>query len=206
MRTLRGMRPLPHRGADRSDVSPADQGPDALRFNDLWDAHSARVLAYATRHVGHDAAQEVVVETFLVAWRRLSDVPGQALPWLLVVARNTVANQKRSGYRRAALQDELTRLQEIAASAPAADVTVEQRAEVLAALAQMSAKEREALLLVQWDGLSVPEAAIAAGCSISAMHVRLFRARRRLRDAVGDPPGQHAPRPATRPLTSGSTR
>ena len=43
------------------------------------------------------------------------------------------------------------------------------------------------MLLVAWDGLSPAAAARVAGCSLSAFHVRLFRARRRLRDATDDP-------------------
>jgi RNA polymerase sigma factor (sigma-70 family) len=154
---------------------------DAVRFTALWEAHAGRVLAYARRHVGPDDAHEVVSETFLVAWRRLADVPGTALPWLLVVARNTVANHRRSGYRRALLDGELARLQEVAAPETAAEVTAAERAAALARLAALTPTEREALLLIAWDGLTPAEAAQVADCSVSAFHVRLFRARRRLR-------------------------
>lgn len=191
-----------------SDEPPGPAESDAVRFTALWETHAGRVLAYATRHVGPDAAQEVVSETFLVAWRRLADVPGPALPWLLVVARNTVANHRRSSYRQGLLRREVERLGEIAASSDAAEVTAAERAEALAALARMSATEREALLLVTWDGLSVAQAAEVAGCSLSAMHVRLFRARRRLRAApADDPPAtsqveQHLVRPTTTTRTA----
>lgn len=57
------------------------------RFVALWTEHAPRVMAYALRHVGPDGAEDVVAETFLVAWRRLDRVPEDALPWLLVVAR-----------------------------------------------------------------------------------------------------------------------
>ncbi len=87
---------------------PPDDGGDAQRFAALWDAHASRVQAYALRRVGADAAEEIVAETFLVAWRRLAQVPGDPLPWLLVVARNTIANQRRSGYRRRVLAEELS--------------------------------------------------------------------------------------------------
>ena len=186
--------------------------PDAVRFTALWEAHAGRVLAYATRHVGPDAAQEVVSETFLVAWRRLADVPGPALPWLLVVARNTVANHRRSTYRQGLLRQEIERLTEVAASAEAAEVTAADRAEALAALARMSATEREALLLVTWDGLSAAQAAEVAGCSVSAMHVRLFRARRRLRASPSEAPAPSAewrlalPTTASHPIARHATR
>jgi RNA polymerase sigma factor (sigma-70 family) len=177
-------------------------GADAVRFNALWEAYAGRVLAYATRHVGPDDAQEVVAETFLVAWRRLADVPGQPLPWLLVVARNTVANHRRSSYRGAVLQGELARLQHAAGPGTGADVTATERALALARLAALTPKEREALLLVSWDGLRPAEAAEVAGCTVTALQVRLHRARRRLQ-APADPgpddePGRTAPlsRPA----------
>jgi RNA polymerase sigma factor (sigma-70 family) len=159
-----------------------DEQPDAgaVRFNALWEAHAGRVLAYATRHVGPDDAQEVVSETFLIAWRRLADVPGHSLPWLLVVARNTVANHRRSHYRGSVVQSELARLQQAAGPGTGADVTATERALALSRLAALTPKEREALLLVSWDGLDPAEAARVAGCTVAAFHVRLHRARRRL--------------------------
>jgi RNA polymerase sigma-70 factor (ECF subfamily) len=138
-------------------------------------------MAYALRHVDRDTAQEVLSETFLVAWRRLANVPGQPLPWLLVVARNTIANLRRSNYRQALLHSELERLERVAEPSPAAEVPALERAEVLAALAALTPVDREALLLVAWDGLSASQAARVAGCSVGTFHVRLFRARHRLR-------------------------
>ena len=162
----------------QTDPSPPES--DALRFTALWESYAGRVLAYARRHTDADLAQEVVSETFLVAWRRLADVPGDPLPWLLVVARNTVKNQRRSGYRQAVMHSEITRLREVATPAPGADEVVTERADVLAALAALTSKEREALLLVAWDGLSPADAARVVHCSIPTFQVRLYRARRRL--------------------------
>ena len=87
----------------------------------MWRENAPRVMAYALRHVDYDVAQEIVAETFLVAWRRLADVPGEPLPWLLVVARHTIANHRRSGDRRARLQAEVERLHNLAEPAPAGD-------------------------------------------------------------------------------------
>ncbi|QBJ96438.1 RNA polymerase sigma factor [Rhodococcus sp. ABRD24] len=159
--------------------SPASR--DRVRFTTLWDDFGGRVFAYACRHVDHHTAQEVVSETFLVAWRRLPEVPDEALPWLLVVARNTMSNHRRTDRRRDALTEKMARIEQVAGSAPGADITVTDRAEVLAALAALTSTEREALLLTAWDGLSAAEAARVVGCSVPAMHVRLFRARRRMR-------------------------
>ena len=61
----------------------------------------------------------------------------------------------------------------------------QQRPLVLRALSRLSEPDREALLLVAWDGLSTAEGAIALGCSQTAFKVRLHRARRRLRSELG---------------------
>ena len=159
---------------------------EAQRFESLWEAHAGRVHAYAMRHVDPHTAQEVVAETFLVAWRRLDDVPGEPLPWLLVVAKNTIANQRRSQYRKRAVEVELARIAHLAVPAEGADVTAGERTRVLTALADLGPRDREALLLTAWDGLSAAAAATVAGCSPEAFRVRLSRARRRLAQSASD--------------------
>jgi RNA polymerase sigma-70 factor (ECF subfamily) len=57
---------------------------------------------------------------------------------------------------------------------------------ILAALMGLPEQQREALLLVVWDGLSHREAATVLGCSTSALSVRVHRARKRLRAAIGN--------------------
>lgn len=167
-----------------SRTHPRASDADTARFNAMWEGHASRVLAYAFRHTDREAAQEVVSETFLVAWRRLADIPDDPLPWLLVVARNTIANQLRADHRRDRLHHEAAGLQRTAAThVPGTDEVVEDRADVLTALEALSPKEREALLLIAWDGLAPADAARVAGCSIPTFQVRLFRARRRLEGA-----------------------
>lgn len=173
---------------------------DEQRLVTLWTEYGPRVMAYALRHLDPESAQDVVSETFLVAWRRLSSVPDDPLPWLLVVARNTIANLRRSGYRQARLATELERLRQVAEPAAAADVLATERAAVLARLAALTPGEREALLLTAWDGLTPRQAAKVAGCSPATFHVRLHRARRRLRsdgeaDASPDPVSIRQPLP-----------
>lgn len=57
------------------------------RFTWLYDQYYRRVLRYALQHADPPSAEDVASETFLIAWRRLADVPEQPLPWLLVVAQ-----------------------------------------------------------------------------------------------------------------------
>lgn len=158
------------------------------RLRTAFEEHSTRVLAYALRHVDPSTAQDVVAEVFLVAWRRIDRLPEQALPWLLVVARNTIANRRRSMSRQQRLAAHMAGMDRVV-TAPGADETAMDRAAMLAALAELSTAEREALLLVAWDGLSAKDAAHVAGCSTHAFEVRLHRARARLRRELGDERG-----------------
>ena len=77
------------------------------RFVSLYERHAALVLAYARRRIGAAEAEDVLAETFLVAWRRRDEVPDDALPWLYAVAGNVLRNRVRSERRRAALSARL---------------------------------------------------------------------------------------------------
>jgi RNA polymerase sigma-70 factor (ECF subfamily) len=154
---------------------------DADRFTRIYREAYPRVLGYALRHAAADAAREAVAETFLVAWRRLADVPEPALPWLLVVTRNVIADQRRGGRHADVLLAEVERL---AATHPDVSEEVVERHIVLRAAAALPEADREALLLTVWDCLGNRAAATVAGCSIGAFAVRLHRARRRLRDEL----------------------
>jgi DNA-directed RNA polymerase specialized sigma24 family protein len=78
------------------------------QFTVLYDRNYRNVLGYALLRAGQDAAEDVVSETFLVAWRRLDDLPEPVLPWLLGVARNLLHKQYDSGRRRQVLADRIT--------------------------------------------------------------------------------------------------
>ena len=143
----------------------------------LYESYATPVHRYALRRVSRDAAEEIVAETFVVAWRRFAQVPDNPLPWLYAVARRLVANHRRSDNRRHAL---LTRLGDSAphTSYSPADSGLRE------SLATLRHSDREALLLVAWEGLSTAELAVALGCTEVAARARLHRARRRLRAAM----------------------
>ncbi len=154
-------------------------------FTVLYEAHYIPVLRYALREVAGDAAHDVVAETFMTAWRRLSDVPDPPLPWLLGVARRVVANRRRGETRRRRLQLAVWEQATLTGGNPA-EALVERDA-VRAALGRLSAADRELLTLIGWDGLSVREAAQVLGIPAGTASVRLHRARRRLQDQLAAP-------------------
>jgi DNA-directed RNA polymerase specialized sigma24 family protein len=150
---------------------------DPARFRALFDAAYPAVRRYVLyRGVIGDRADDVVAETFLVAWRRLDDVPDDdPLPWLLGVARNVWLNQQRGDRRYAAL---LRRLPLPAFTPPPGESG--ELGAVSEALGAIDAEDQEILRLVAWDGLSAARIGEVLGCSPGAARVRLHRARRRL--------------------------
>jgi RNA polymerase sigma factor (sigma-70 family) len=162
--------------------------PSELRFTTLYHAHYDTIYHYALRRADHYTAEEVVSETFTIAWRRLADVPADdaaVRAWLLGVARRVLANAARSSRRAGQLS---ARLQEHRPSPASPDVAagIAERERVLRALELLADRDREAMKLIGWDDLSVAEAAAVLGCSRTALAVRLHRARQRLRRTLGD--------------------
>jgi RNA polymerase sigma-70 factor (ECF subfamily) len=152
------------------------------RFAALFGRHHRQVYAYAVSRAGRDLADDIVSETFLVAWRRLDAVPDDPLPWLLGVARNVVLERHRDAARQLSL---------LAQAGPAAvegdvAVVVAERAATLAALDALGGADRELLTLVGWHGLAAREAAQVVGCGTATLLVRLHRARRRFEHALAE--------------------
>src|SRR5215468_10489321 len=78
-----------------------DNAAARRRFEELFDAHYAELTRFATRRVGADAAGDIVAGTFLIAWRRLADVPADhQRAWLYSTARQVIANEVRGRTRR----------------------------------------------------------------------------------------------------------
>lgn len=152
---------------------------DIERFDRMWRDNCRAVLRYAQRRVSSSSVDDVVAETFVVAWRRLDEVPEFALPWLLAVARGVAANAVRGSRRQGALVARL-------AAEPAgirADSPVGSGV-AIAALRRLSSRDQELLTLIAWDGLEPHEAAEVLGCSAVALRVRLHRARTRFKEAL----------------------
>jgi RNA polymerase sigma factor (sigma-70 family) len=147
------------------------------RFEVLFRANYAAVRRYAFHRaiMGGDA-DDLVAETFLIAWRRLDVVPeDDALPWLLAVAANVQRNQARSRRRYLNLVD---RVPPPEAAPPPLEPSDDASA-IRAALAALTPDDREILLLIAWDGLTPHQAASVLGTSAGAARLRLHRARKR---------------------------
>ncbi|WP_230977407.1 RNA polymerase sigma factor [Georgenia yuyongxinii] len=129
----------------------------------------------------------MVAEVFLVAWRRLAELPADpagARPWLFATARNLLANAERGRRRAGALAVRVASQPPPHGEDPA---EVVHRVDLGRAFGRLSSRDQETLALVAWDGLTPTEAADVLGVSTSAFSVRLSRARQRLRAHVGNP-------------------
>jgi RNA polymerase sigma-70 factor, ECF subfamily len=152
----------------------------------LYERHAEAVRSYALRRSNRELADEVTAQVFLVAWRRRSAIPEDALPWLLGVARRVLADQRRAAARRSRLGQ---RLQSTAVE-QTGEVTTHDRG-LAAALARLRAGDREVLLLRYWEELEPQQIARAMGCSRTAAAVRLHRARRRLARELNQEGAEH---------------
>jgi RNA polymerase sigma-70 factor (ECF subfamily) len=154
------------------------------RFEAVFSACYDQLVAYHLRRVSNRGdVDDLVAETFLVAWRRLDDVPAgsDALPWLYAVARRTLANHRRREDRRSALTEQLRSrpvVRQDASSPEAAALTA-------AAWNELPERDRELLALIAWEGLEVDQVALALDCSRNAVRIRLHRARRRFERLLG---------------------
>lgn len=156
-----------------------DQDERRARLESLFVAQAPTVLAYARRRTDSATADDVLSEVFVVAWRRLEQIPPDPAPWLLACARHVLAHADRGEHRRAAL------IERLAATAPRTEVCSELSDGVLGgALASLAERDREVLLLVAWEGLSTEQAATVLGCSRRTFSMRLHRARKRLSAAL----------------------
>jgi RNA polymerase sigma factor (sigma-70 family) len=149
-------------------------------YTRLVDQHSSAIMRYALRRWSDiEGCEDVVIETFLVAWRRWDDLPerDRELPWLYGIAFRVLSNQRRSRDRRERL---FTRLS-LERSEPSDDVDGVSVVHMRAALGQLNYSDRELLQLVYWEELTYRQIAQAIGISENAVGIRITRAKSKLR-------------------------
>lgn len=153
------------------------------RFATIYERHYRHVYAYCRRRTTSDRVDDAVAEVFLVAWRRISDVPeGDAtLPWLYAVAYRALRNTWRSASRASRLEQRLAALgMDSVVAVEDFVITRHESRQVLTALSRLRETDREILLLSIWEGLSHSEIAIVLDVSVEAARQRLSRARKNL--------------------------
>jgi RNA polymerase sigma-70 factor, ECF subfamily len=200
-------KPLPS-AAERAIAAPAPREPEALdavmdryaqgedrAFDDLYRIGAPRVRGFLLRLCGNATlADDLTQETFVRVHRaRSAFAPASAaLPWFFAIARNAFVDHKRRERTRRRVSAPLppgesglpeaeappsARGDEVVAANDLLDV-------VKATLDSLTPIQREAFVLVRFEGLSIAEAAQVLGATEAAVKVRAFRAYEALREAL----------------------
>jgi RNA polymerase sigma factor (sigma-70 family) len=162
------------------------------QFTALFRRHAPHIQRYVIRRLGPDAADDIVAETFLLAFRqrdRYDPARADARPWLYGIATNLIGHHRRAEVR---LYRALARTGADPVCAPFTDrvddrVSAGQAGQLIAAaLAGLAAELRDTLLLAAWSDLSYEQIALALDVPVGTVRSRLSRARTRLRRTLGD--------------------
>jgi len=161
---------------------------DQRAFRELVDRYLAAITRFALRTLGDRAeAEEVAQETFLRLWTAAADFEPHAQPktWLYRIARNQCIDRIRK--RRAHGQEVELLDHESGEDRPSALLLRKQIAtQVGEALATLPERQREAITLVHYEGLSGAEACEVLSVSAEALESLLARGRRALREQLRD--------------------
>jgi RNA polymerase sigma factor (sigma-70 family) len=158
---------------------------DSTEAGRLFEEHAERLLGFCHRRLGSRAeAEDALQTTFLHAHRALRRgvVPKCETAWLYAIAKNVCRWQQRTISRRGAGAFDL----DVEALAPSDhDVDAGGLADELdEALAAMPERQRQAIVLREWRGLSCTEIASRLELSAPATHALLTRARRSVASAL----------------------
>ena len=179
-------------GTDNEIIARSVDEPGA--FSGIFERHVRPVGGYIRRRAGADAVDDVLSETFLVAFRRRSSFDGaweSALPWLLGIATRVIKSQRAAEARQwrafessasasAVIEEPPHSLSESRLDADAALRALAPR------IAGLNRKDRDTLLLYAWGDLTYEQVAVALDVPVGTVRSRLNRVRRKLA-----PPGSH---------------
>jgi RNA polymerase sigma factor (sigma-70 family) len=162
----------------------------AEAFAEVYDRHAPQIYRFVARRLGDQAADDIVAETFLAAFRRrerydLKHV--DARPWLYGIAVNLIGKHRRSEVRmwRALARGGVDPIADGDTDEADDRLTASQsRPELAAAIAELNSADRHVLLLFAWAELSYEQVAVALQIPVGTVRSRLSRARRKVRESL----------------------
>jgi RNA polymerase sigma-70 factor (ECF subfamily) len=167
---------------------------DDLAFDEVYRSGAPRVRGFLLRLCGDVAlADDLTQDSFLRIHRARGsfEAGAAALPWFFAIARNTFLDHKR----REATRRSIVGVERLAGPGKEPESPPDTRGDetlvasetldvVRATLDQMTVLQREAFVLIRFEGLSVAEAAQVLGATEAAVKIRAFRAYEALRAAL----------------------
>ena len=164
---------------------------DLTAFNELVLSYQGLVFSLCLRQLGQrQAAEDAAQEAFVAAWRNLASLRGQFRPWLLRIAINACTDELRRRGRRSASSLETSLLEglpEPADTNPSPEAVTldrELRSRIEAALLQLPADQRLAVVLRDIEGLDYAEIADVMRTNLGTVKSRIARGRTRLRQLL----------------------
>ncbi|WOJ92099.1 sigma-70 family RNA polymerase sigma factor [Congregibacter variabilis] len=160
---------------------------DRAAFGILVEQHQRPLSRYARRMLSDvSAADDIVQEAFVRLWTRadsFNSATARLTTWLHNIAHNLCIDSFRRNARLEFTDDE-ARLESVA-NGPDGDFEANEKADrVRTALETLPERQRSALLLCHYQGLSNRDAATVLDVSVDALESLLARARRRLKEEL----------------------
>jgi RNA polymerase sigma factor (sigma-70 family) len=151
----------------------------------LFHEHSGWIYGYCLRVLrSPEEAEDALQTTYLNACRSLNQgtQPRAGSAWLLRIAKNVCFARLRSSGRRGKVEraQDITVLQETVAAPERSDELLG----LVEALERLPERQRQAILLREWQGLSYREVAHQLGVTQASVETLIFRARRSLAEAL----------------------
>jgi RNA polymerase sigma factor (sigma-70 family) len=180
-------------------TNPADREDDPADLAAMFARHVRPLLRYCACRVGADAAEDIVAETFVIAYaqrQRFDPARGSALTWLYGIATNVARRHRRTElrvyrtYARGSLDDIEQTFVDRATSRADAHLA---RRRVAQAMAKLPARQRDVLLLYAIAELEYAEIAAALNIPLGSVRSALHRARTKLRASLGAPTERSLP-------------
>jgi RNA polymerase sigma-70 factor (ECF subfamily) len=147
-------------------------------FEEFYEDTIDTVTSYVLRRCDSSGAQDVISESYVIAWRKHAHRAPNPIGFLLLTARRVLDRTRRGQVSQDVIAQRLSIL--MARSGPSAEDVALRRRDVAEALARLSDLDREALLLSAWDGLSSAEVGQVLDMTAGAVRVRIHRARQLL--------------------------
>lgn len=174
---------------DSETIAMSIDGPE--RFAAIFDRHYAEIHRFASRRLGPTHADDIASEVFVRAFKgrqRFDQAQESARPWLYGIASNLIRMHARSERRmlRAFAKTGVDPLDDFAPTAADRASAVAQRSELISALAKLSTRDRELLLLHVWGELSSREIGDAVGMPDATVRTRLARTKQKLANALSE--------------------
>ena len=181
MKTVR--RSISEQADDAAVIERSKREPD--RFAAVFDRHAAHIHRYLARRVGREVADDLVAETFLVAFGKRGRYDGgyrDARPWLYGIATNLVGQHRREEVRRWRRARDLAAGPFDESGRVLGDLTARSIRPLLTeVLAELPGRDRDVLLLIACEDLTYEEVARALCIPVGTVRSRLHRARAQLR-------------------------